>query len=37
MIVRIIWGAKVIIKNDWGGGDFGHFLVGMKIFCSLFS
>ncbi len=20
MIVRIIWGAKVIKKNEWGGG-----------------
>ena len=25
MIVRIIWGAKVIKKNEWGGENFATF------------
>lgn len=34
MIVRIIWGAKVIKKNEWGG--FSQLFGGKKHFSTLF-
>lgn len=37
MIVRIIWGAKVIKKNEWGGGIFGNFLVERNILVRYFA
>lgn len=36
MIVRIIWGAKVIKKNEWGGGEFSQLFGGKKHFSTLF-
>lgn len=35
MIVRIIWGAKVIKKNEWGG-KFSQLFGGKKHFSTLF-
>ena len=36
MIVRIIWGAKVIKKNEWGG-NFRNFLVERNILVRYFA
>ena len=37
MIVCIIWGAKVIKKNEWGGENFRNFLVERNILVRYFA